>query len=171
MWVLIAIVVMLFAGLSSAYIVLRGAPTWQNVALPRVLWLNTVLLVISSLTLEYAKRAIRKDRQGATRGWIVASALLGTAFLAGQLVAWRQLTDAGVYLPTTHHSSFFYLLTALHGIHLVGGIVGFAVALGAAFRGRLTPKKHEPLKVCAMYWHAMDVIWIYLFLLLFGLIG
>jgi cytochrome c oxidase subunit 3 len=166
MWVLVTIVVMLFAGLSSAYIVMRGAPNWENVSLPRVLWLNTALLVVSSLTLEAARRAVRRERQSAVRGWIAASALLGAAFLAGQLLAWSQLAAAGVYLPTTHHSSFFYVLTTVHGLHLLGGIAGFGIALRAAFRGRLTAKAHEPLKVCALYWHAMDVIWIYLFLLL-----
>ncbi|HEX4998966.1 MAG TPA: cytochrome c oxidase subunit 3 [Terriglobia bacterium] len=166
MWVLIVVIVMLFAGLSSAYIVLRGAPTWQNIALPQVLWLNTALLFVSSFTLEYAKRAVRQNSQRAVRNWIVASALLGVAFLAGQLLAWRQLVAAGVYLPTTLQSSFFYVLTALHGVHLIGGIAGFGIALSAAFRGQLQPGAHTPLKVCALYWHAMDLIWIYLFMLL-----
>jgi cytochrome c oxidase subunit 3 len=166
MWILITIVVMLFAGLSSAFIVMRGAPTWQNVALPNILWLNTALLIVSSITLESARRAVKKNHQSAVRGWIIASALLGAAFIAGQFVAWRQLIAIGIYLPTTHHSSFFYVLTALHGLHLLGGIVGFGIALRAAARGLLTARAHIPLKVCALYWHAMDAIWIYLFLLL-----
>jgi cytochrome c oxidase subunit 3 len=87
-------------------------------------------------------------------------------FLIGQLLVWRQLAAAGVYIPSTLQSSFFFVLTALHGLHLLGGIVGLSIVLVAARRGQLTPARNEPLKICATYWHFMDGIWIYLLLLL-----
>jgi cytochrome c oxidase subunit 3 len=149
MWVLLTAVVMLFAGLSSAFIVLRGIPTWQNIEVPRLLWLNTVLLVFSSFALETA-------RHGRIKLWVGISGILGVSFLIGQVVAWRQLVAAGVYLQSTLHSSFFYILTGIHGIHLVGGLVGLAIVF---YR-----RRPESLRVCALDWHFMGAIWLYLFL-------
>ena len=98
--------------------------------------------------------------------WLGLSGVLGLAFLAGQLAAWQQLVRAGVYLPSTLQSSFFYILTGLHGIHLLGGIAALGAVLIMGFRNRLTAFKHEPLDLCATYWHFMDGLWVYLFLLL-----
>jgi len=91
---------------------------------------------------------------------------LGLAFLVGQVAAWRQLVNAGVYLPSTLQSGFFYILTGLHGLHLFGGVVALSVVLVKALKNRLSAIHYEPLKLCAMYWHVMDALWIYLFLLL-----
>jgi cytochrome c oxidase subunit 3 len=98
--------------------------------------------------------------------WILVSAMFGFAFLAGQLYAWRQLVLAGVYLPSTLHSSFFYILTGLHGIHLLGGVSALGYVLVRAFRNRVIPGRDESLKLCATYWHFMDGLWVYLFVLL-----
>ncbi len=157
---------MLFAGLTSAYIVLRGVPAWQNIALPSLLWPNTAVLVMSSLAIEFSRRAARGNQLRGMRRWLIVGGVLGLAFLAGQLAAWRQLVNAGVYLPSTLQSSFFYILTGIHGVHLLGGIIAMGFVLSRAMRNRLTASNHEPLKLCAIYWHVMDALWIYLFLLL-----
>src|SRR5262245_19188518 len=157
---------MLFAGLSSAYIVLRGAPDWQNIEIPSVLWLNTAILLASSATIEAARRSLGHARIGAMKTWVIASGGFGIAFLIGQLVAWRQLVAAGVYLPSTLHSSFFYLLTGLHGIHLLGGMCAMGYVLRQALTNRIIPGRDESLKLCATYWHFMDALWVYLFILL-----
>ena len=107
LWVLLTAIIMLFAGLTSAYIVLRGVPTWQNIELPWLLWPNTFVLLLSSFTLELAKGAIRRNRIATMNRWLGLSALLGVVFIAGQLAAWRQLVHAGVYLPSTLQSGFF----------------------------------------------------------------
>jgi cytochrome c oxidase subunit 3 len=166
LWILLTAIIMLFAGLTSAYIVLRGVPTWQNIALPSMLWPNTIVLLLSSIAIELARRAVRKNHLETMRRWLAVSGVLGVAFLAGQLAAWRQLVSAGVYLPSTLQSSFFYILTGLHGIHLVGGVAALVFVLVRAMKNRLTVFNHEPLKLCATYWHVMDGLWIYLFLLL-----
>ena len=163
---LLTAIVMLFAGLSSAYIVLRGAPDWQNVTLPSMLWVSTGVLVASSVAIEFARRAIRKNHLSMMNQWLMVSGLLGFGFLAGQLLAWRQLVNAGVYLPTTLHSSFFYVLSGAHAIHLLGGIIAMGYVFARAFTGRLTVFNHEPLKLFATYWHFMLALWAYLFLLL-----
>lgn len=166
LWLLLTGIIMLFAGLSSAYIVLRGVPAWQNVALPWLLWPNTAVLLLSSVSIELSRRAISKNRLQQSKRWLVASAVLGLAFLFGQIAAWQQLVNAGVYLPSTLQSSFFYVLTGLHGLHLIGGIIALGYVFFKAFRNRLTVFNYEPLKLCATYWHFMDALWVYLFLLL-----
>jgi cytochrome c oxidase subunit III len=165
-WILLGTIIMLFAGLSSAYIVLRGAPDWQNIEIPSILWLNTAILLASSATIAAARRSLDHARTTAMRSWLLVSGGFGVAFLIGQLEAWRQLVAAGVYLPSTLHSSFFYLLTGLHGLHLVGGMAAMGYVLIKAVRNRIVPGKDESLKLCATYWHFMDALWVYLFILL-----
>src|SRR5436853_184520 len=165
-WILLTAVIMLFAGLSSAYIVLRGVPTWQNIELPLLLWPNTGVLLLSSLALEISKRANRRNDIQSMKWWLVVGGVLGFGFLAGQLAAWRQLVNAGVYLPSTQQSSFFYILTGLHGLHLMGGVVALSIVLVMAFKNRLSALRYEPLKLCSTYWHVMDALWVWLFLLL-----
>jgi cytochrome c oxidase subunit 3 len=165
-WILLTAILMLFAGLTSAYIVLRGLPTWQNIELPSLLWPNTAVLLMSSLAIELSRRAIRRNDLQSMKRWLGLGGLLGLAFVGGQLAAWRQLVNTGVYLPSTLQSSFFYILTGLHGVHLLGGIIGMAVVFGRALTNRLTAFNYEPLKLCAAYWHVMDGLWLYLFLLL-----
>ena len=91
---------------------------------------------------------------------------VGLLFLGGQFVAWRQLVALGVYLPTTLHSSFFYVLTGLHGIHLLSGVMAMGYVLTKALKNQITPVKDEPLQLCATYWHFLDALWVYLFMLL-----
>jgi cytochrome c oxidase subunit 3 len=165
-WILLTAVIMLFAGLSSAYIVLRGMPSWQNIELPSLLWPNTAALLMSSIAIELSRRAIRRNDIQSMKRWLGIGGVLGLAFLGGQLAAWRQLVNEGVYLPSTLQSGFFYILTGLHGLHLLGGVIGLCFVLGKALRNRLTAFTYEPLKLCATYWHVMDAIWLYIFLLL-----
>src|SRR5437899_4729950 len=164
--VLLTAIIMLFAGLSSAYIVLRGVPSWQNIELPSLLWPNTAALILSSIAIELSRRAIRRNDVQSMKRWLAAGGVLGLSSLVGQLAAWRQLVRAGVYLPSTLQSSFFYILTGLHGLHLLGGIVALSLVLLMALKNRLSAFRHEPLKLCATYWHVMDLLWIYLFSLL-----
>ena len=157
---------MLFAGLSSAYIVLRGVPEWQNIEIPKLLWPNTLVLILSSMSLEIARRAVRRNDLQSMKRWLGIAGVLGVAFIGGQLVAWRQLALSGVYVPSTLQSGFFYILTGLHGVHLLGGVVALGFVLGKALKNRLTAFNYEPLKLCALYWHVMDGLWVYLFALL-----
>jgi len=165
-WILLTAIIMLFAGLSSAYIVLRGVPAWQNIQLPSLLWTNTAVLLLSSVAIELSRRAILRSDLPSMRRWLSVGGVLGLAFLAGQLAAWRQLVNAGVYLPSTLQSSFFYILTGLHGLHLMGGVVALSIVLVMAFKNRLSALRYEPLKLCSTYWHVMDALWVWLFLLL-----
>ena len=166
LWILLIAILMFFAGLSSAYIVLRGMPDWQSIEIPSILWLNTAILLASSAAVEAARKSLAHRRVDVMKTWILVSAVFAFLFLAGQLYAWRQLVAAGVYLPSTLHSSFFYILTGLHGIHLLGGISAMGYVLVRAFRNQIVPGEDESLKLCATYWHFMDGLWVYLFVLL-----
>src|SRR5712691_8926652 len=157
--ILLTAIIMLFAGLSSAYIVLRGVPAWQNIELPSLLWPNTAILLLSSVAIDLSRRAIRRGDLQSMKRWLAVAGMLGLAFLVGQLAAWRQLVNAGVYLPSTLQSSFFYILTGLHGLHLLGGVVALGIVLVFAFKNRLSALRYEPVKLCATYWHVMDLLW------------
>ena len=166
LWLLLTGVAMLFAGLSSAYIVLRRMPEWQNVALPSLFWVNTFVLLASSVTMELTRRRLREGQVNSAKTWVSYTGILGLAFLVGQWVAWGQLVNTGVYLPTTLHSSFLYVLTGTHALHLLGGVVAIFYVLVQTLRNRYTAWNHEPVALCATYWHFLDGLWVYLFLLL-----
>ena len=156
---------MFFMALVSAYIVRKGFPNsdWRSLNVPRILWLNTLVIIASSVTLERSRhRLARGDEEGFRHYWGV-TAILGLFFLAGQAVAWWQLRAAGVYLATNPSSSFFYVFTAAHALHLLGGIAGLLAILVRDTR-RLT--RDTASEVVAMYWHFMDGLWVFLFLLL-----
>lgn len=172
MWVALAAILMMFTALTSAYIVrAASANDWQPLTMPRVLLLSTSLIVISSATLETARRKLRSAAYSTHRLWLLLTMALGFGFLVSQLLAWRQLVRQGIYVASNPHSSFFYLLTATHGVHLLGGLVALVFL---TIRNR-APKENEwavakgqaTADAVALYWHFMDVLWIYLFLLLF----
>jgi cytochrome c oxidase subunit 3 len=157
-------ILMFFMALTSAYIVRRDIPNsnWHALAVPRILWLNTALLIASSFTLARARRLFKANDQEGFRHWWAITTVLGVFFLVGQLFAWRQLASAGLYLATNPSSSFFYVFTAAHGLHLLGGVFALAYVLLRRTH-RLT--KSTATEVVSMYWHFMDGLWVFLFLL------
>ena len=160
-------IVMFFMALTSSFLVRKGlGDDWVSFALPRVLWANTLVLLASSGAIQFARARLRSgDTEGFRRWWAITTAL-GALFLVGQFAAWRQLAAQGVFLATNPSSSFFYLLTALHGLHLLGGIVGlFYVAYRPWQRSRITQSTAADL--VSIYWHFMDGLWIFLFALLY----
>ena len=169
-WMAMAAIVMLFAAFTSALVVRKGLSNdWVATALPRVLWLNTAVLIASSVTFEFSRRSLAAGASFSVSRfsrWLYVTLALGVAFIAGQLIAWRELASRGVYLATNPSSSFFYLLTGAHGLHLLGGIVAlFYVALRAR-QLALAPAKRVVVDVTGVYWHFMDALWIYILLLL-----
>ncbi len=161
-----AAIVMFFMSLVSAYIVRKGIGNdWHSMALPNVLWLNTAVLIASSVTLERARRAFAGNEAAQFRFWWSATTALGLAFLAGQYLAWRQLAAAGFYLATNPSSSFFYLLTAAHAAHLLGGITALLYVLACGW-AHLRRRSGIAAEVTGVYWHFMDGLWVFLFLVL-----
>jgi cytochrome c oxidase subunit III len=169
-WVALAAISMSFAALTSALVVRRGgAVDWRHFTLPSVLYLNTVALFASSITLELGRRRIATFMGGLRSGaanparWLYVTLLLGLLFVAGQYVAWRQLSAQGLYLATNPSSSFFYVFTAAHGLHVLGGLGGLGRVIGKLNKLVL---RRSTLDATSRYWHFMDLLWVYLLLLL-----
>ena len=171
MWVALASISMLFTALSSAYIVRAGSSNdWVSIAMPKVLLLSTALILVSSVTLEVSRRNLKSAAFSGYGRWLLITMLLGLGFLAAQLLAWKQLARQGVYLISNPHSSFFYLLTAVHAVHLIGGLLALIFLwVRSRFTKELkvTPRGQAVADAVTIYWHFMDALWIYLFLLLF----
>ena len=163
LWLFLGTVSMLFIGFTSAYLVRRASADWRPLEAPAVLWANTLVLLASSAVLEIGRRRERRDGGRAALGTVAGAAALGVLFGAGQVLAWRALSGAGVFLYSHPHSSFFYVLTGVHLAHLAGGLLWFTAALAALWRdaGR------RALDLLSTYWHFLGGLWIYLLLLLF----
>ncbi len=157
-WTVCASISAFFAALVIAYIWRSGmASYWQQFRLPRVLWLSTTLILISSVTLEFARRVFRKGQWRLADRLLLATATLGVAFLSMQLVACRDLLALGEYLMENPHGAFFYLFTGLHAAHLLGGLIAlFVVVFGRS-------KRRELVDVTSYYWHFLTVLWLILF--------
>jgi cytochrome c oxidase subunit 3 len=172
MWVSVASIAMLFTSLTSAYIV-RSATSydWLPIAVPRALFVSTGLLLLSSITLELARQKLKRSFQDSYSRYLLLTVLLGIVFLASQLSAWRQLAKQGVYLVSHPHSSFFYLLTGAHAVHLLGGLLALMFLWLRSRRQLSEPavvaRRQAAADAVTIYWHFMDALWIYLFLLLF----
>lgn len=167
MWFALTGIVMLFAAFTSALVVRKGMSfDWVSFSVPRVLWLNTFVLLASSVTLELSRRSLGAGSAKEFIRWLWATVVLGLGFLGGQLVAWRDLASRGIYLATNPGSSFFYVLTAAHGIHLLGGVVALTYVVYRARRIALGRVRRTPVDVAAIYWHFMDALWIYVFFML-----
>jgi len=170
-WVGIFAITMSFAAFTSALYVRQGSGDWIHVVVPRLLYANTGVLLLSSITLEMARRAFLKApelEQGALRTslrWLGITLAFGLAFVVGQYMVWRELAAQGLYLATNSNSSFLYVLTGVHALHVLGGITGLLRLFA-----RMIPK-HVTLLASSVtntviYWHFMGVLWLYLLLVI-----
>ncbi|MEE2823046.1 MAG: heme-copper oxidase subunit III [Acidobacteriota bacterium] len=163
----LAAILMVFAAFTSALVVRSGlSDDWQATSLPGILWANTIILLISSFTLEKARRSYANTES--FQRWWWGTTALGATFLAGQMMTWQQLIANGVYVDTNPSSSFFYVLTVTHGLHLLGGVGALLYVAWKIRRKNSKTSAATIMGVTALYWHFMDGLWIYLFgLLLF----
>lgn len=178
-WIGVSAIMMSFAAFTSAMIVRQGASNdWAHFQLPRILYLNTFILLGSSVTLGVARwrfSALAAALENAPSQakklyadgiyWLYVTAALGLLFVAGQILAWKDLAAQGLLLATNPSSSFFYVFTALHGLHLAGGIGGLFYIIRKLGKTNGTARTTGLGAVC-IYWHFMDGLWVYLFLLL-----
>jgi cytochrome c oxidase subunit 3 len=157
---------MTFLALVSALIVRRGLGNdWKHLDVPDILYWNTGLLLASSVTLDIARRMLKKGHRTAFNWWWSAGTLLGLGFLAGQTYAWLELRSRGIYIATNPSHSFFYVLTWTHAVHAVGGLFALLYVCWQAFHFRLGPTKRTAVAVSTAFWHFLDVLWICLMLL------
>jgi cytochrome c oxidase subunit 3 len=170
-WIGIAAITMSFAALTSALVVRQGAGSdWEHFQLPPILFFNTLLLLASSVTLQRTRSrmaAVPTEEAAGAAGlpWLYLTMGLGLLFVTGQVLAWRSLAAQGLFLATSPNSAFFYVFTAVHALHVLGGLVGLSYAVVRLHR-RADAASREVLGTAAVYWHFMDGLWLYLLLVL-----
>jgi cytochrome c oxidase subunit 3 len=170
-WVVLASITMSFLAFTSALVVRQGGATdWRHLTLPPVLYLNTVILLASSIALEVGRRQVRSSMTGKSAvanpaRWLNIALMLGCVFVAGQFVAWMQLRSQGLFLATNPNSSFFYVLTVAHALHVLGGLGGLTRVIRKLSRSTL---RKSTLDATSHYWHFMDGLWVYLLWLLWA---
>ena len=171
-WVGLAAIAMTFAALTSALYVREGASTdWHHIVLPPILYFNTLALIASSIALEVARRRVaafmrgQKSDRSLPMLWLQVTMLLGLVFVVGQYLAWLNLRSQGLYLPTNPNSSFFYVFTGVHVVHVVGGLGGLTRVM-MKFRNTVHPLRRSTIDATSYYWHFMGALWIYLLFVL-----
>ncbi|HEX6125023.1 MAG TPA: cytochrome c oxidase subunit 3, partial [Pyrinomonadaceae bacterium] len=171
-WFLLLVVLMTFGGMIGAYIVIstNGAAEWQPFNLPVQVWISTVLILVSSVTYQLGKNALFAERFRQSRHMFLGTAALGGAFISSQLLVWLALVNRGFYMRGNPYAGFFYILTAVHAIHVIGGIIALGVVLLRTWNGtrsaaELTYRRNLTRSI-GWYWHFMGALWIVLFILL-----
>ncbi|RXT42257.1 cytochrome c oxidase subunit 3 [Bradyrhizobium betae] len=167
--VFLAVAGSLFALFISAYSMRMNMADWRTMPVPTVLWFNTGVLVLSSVALQWAYVATRRnDIDGVIVG-LLAGGAAAITFLAGQLVAWQQLSAAGYFVASNPANAFFYMITAVHGLHLTGGLVALGRTTAKVWhRNAATDEMHLSIELCAIYWHFLLLVWLVLLGLLTG---
>jgi len=166
--VFLAVVGCLFTLLISAYSMRMEMGEWRPAPVPKLLWLNTGMLILSSGALQWAQVAARRGKMDAVRIGLLAGAASAVIFLVGQLLAWQQLKVAGYFVASNPANSFFYLITAVHGLHLMGGLVALGRTTAKVWRGAKMIQVRLSVELCAIYWHFLLLVWLVLLGLLTG---
>ena len=164
--VFLAVATSLFALLISAYYMRMAGPDWTTLAVPKGLWLNTGALLLSSVAMQWTRSAARRGRIDGVRIGLITGGVFTFCFLAGQLWVWQQLNASGYFVASNPANAFFYLLTALHGLHLLGGLWVWGKTTAKVSRGAEVGKVRLSVELCTVYWHYLLLIWLVLFALL-----
>jgi len=166
LWVLLGTISMLFIGFTSALLVRRVSSDWLAMPAPALLWANTGALLLSSVTLEMARRNLRAARGTHVLPFVVATGVLGAVFVAGQVRLWSGLVAQGIYLSVNPHSDFFFVLTGVHVVHILAALAWYAVVLTKVSRRAYAPGV-DGLALFATFWHFLAAVWVYLLYVLF----
>jgi cytochrome c oxidase subunit 3 len=169
LWLFLVTVVMIFASLTSYYIVRKSDGNFWEVPIPTYFWINTVVILASSFTLHMAYLAAKKDQLQKIKLFLLLTTLLGFAFLIGQFLGWKELYEGGFVFAGNQSNvaaSLIYVLSGLHGAHLIGGVIFLVVVLVNSLNFKIHSKNLVRLEMCATYWHFLDLLWVYLFVFL-----
>ncbi len=162
-WLFLAAITLLFSAVVSAYVVRSGLPDWVSLHEPGTLWLNTGLLALASVAFQWAVVRARRGRTPEVRRGMLVAGVLSLAFLVGQVLVWGQLVGLGYFLSSNPASTFFYLFTALHGLHVAGGLVAWGRAYRMTRGGTAARAVQLNVELCAHYWHYLLAVWVVLF--------
>jgi len=166
LWLFLGTIVMLFMAFTSAYIVRQAEGNWLEFELPQSMGWNSLILVLSSVTMQWAYVSGKRDELGSVKKGLAITLVLGIAFLVGQYLSWAQMVDQNVYFVGNPAGSFMYVLTGMHGIHLISGVVFVAVVFVYSLKFQIHAKKMTMMSMCTTYWHFLDGLWLYLFIFL-----
>ncbi|MFC2187909.1 cytochrome c oxidase subunit 3 [Peijinzhouia sedimentorum] len=166
LWLFIVSIVMIFAALTSAYIVRQAEGNWLQFEMPTMLYISSVVILLSSATLHWSYLAAKKDKLANLKIGIIITTILGFIFLATQFEAWKELVAMDVYFVGNPAGSFLYVLTGLHAFHLIFGVIFLIIVLISSFRDKVHSKNLNLMEMGATFWHFLGGLWIYLFLFL-----
>ena len=170
MWVAIGSILMMFAGLTSAFIVKSNQTGWKQVQMPKIFWISAAVIILSSITMQMALRSFRQREMNQYRLLIGLTCILGIVFVLLQWTGFQQLWAQKISFKGSGAGQFLYVIFGLHALHVIGGIVALMVMFIKAFVGKIKLYSSVPVEVVATYWHFVDILWIYL-LVFFLLIG
>lgn len=163
LWLLIVASVMLFAAFTSAYIVRRGEGNWLIFDLPKLFTYNTVVIILSSVFMQWSYMAAKKDNLGTLKITLLITLALGIAFGAGQWYAWKELVANKIFLVGNPSESFIYIISGVHLFHMVGGLVFLLIIIGKTFQFKVHKKNLLSINLCTTYWHFLGFVWVYLY--------
>ena len=172
MWFLLLVVIMTFGGLIGAYVVIatKNELEWKPFNLPFQVWISTLLILSSSLTYQISKNALQAENQIKAKNWLLATTVLGGMFISSQILSWLELVRQGIYMASNPYAGFFYILTAVHALHVFGGILVLGYILlriwNKTFSTEELEKRKSVSSAVGLYWHFMDGLWLVLFVLL-----
>jgi cytochrome c oxidase subunit III len=167
LWLFLASVVMLFAVLTSAYVVRRADGNWFTFDLPSMFKVTSLIILLSSVTMHLAYYSARQNRPGKVKVWATATGILGVLFMIGQLFGWQQMVNNQVHFSGGNPSaSFVYALSGLHGVHLISAVIFLVVVWNSARHLKINSKNLAQIEMCATYWHFLGGLWLYLFVFL-----
>ncbi|MBN7812266.1 cytochrome c oxidase subunit 3 [Algoriphagus sp. H41] len=166
LWLFMVTVVMVFAGLTSAYIVRQSEGNWLEYELPNIFWATTGMVVLSSIALHWAYYSAKKDNLINLKVGMILTVLLGIGFLVGQWYSWVALVDEQVFFVGNPSGSFLYVFTGLHGAHLISGVIFLIIVLISTFRLKVHSRAMDTMEMATTYWHFLGGLWIYLFMFL-----
>lgn len=166
LWVGIGSLLMMFAGLTSAYIVKRNQANWQSFDLPPFFWYSTAAILLSSATIYLAQKAFKQREMKKYRGLLTATVILGVLFIVFQVLGFQQLWEKGITLQANVSYSFMYVIVIMHAVHVLGGLVALLVIFAKAFSTKTRSYNIVPVELVSTYWHFVDILWIYLLIFL-----
>jgi len=167
LWIALISIAMMFAGLTSGYIVRRQTGTWLKFDLPFTFWISTAVIIVSSITMNWSVQLIKKNALRTLPNAVLITLLLGIGFGVCQFISWSTLISKNIFFTgpeSSASSSYLYILCALHLCHILGGLIALAVIYFKSIQKKYASDNYLGIKLCAIYWHFLDALWVYLFL-------
>ena len=162
LWVALGSIIMMFAGLTSAYVVKRDQPGWTTFSIPKAFWYSTVVILTSSLTIQMALKAFKEREMQRYRNLLTTTAILGILFVVLQWTGFRQIWNTGITFKGSGGGQFLYIIAGLHAVHVLGGILALIVMFVKAYASKVRSYNSVPVELMSTYWHFVDLLWIYL---------